>query len=449
MSQSIARLARAGRTQPLVALLVIIATLQLGIFLFYFSLSIHPLPRWDYYDWVVGYLNTDSYGQWLWTLHNEHRVVTSKLLVSADVALFNGRLYPVAISVLLLFILASVALCRSVLQDLDASSGQKLAVLSVVTVILFPTFALDNFAYPSNMPLTLAAVFFVLAISAFLKGSNSPKSRESIFWYWVSMAAAVCCSLSSLNGLLVWFVLVWMAWRLSRFTLSSLLPILSIGALLIGGYVMNSSGVFSDQLELGSWSRLQQLLDYLIAFYGMPWVSVPMMGVTGIVIGAVMVVSLGAGVVFKGLLSKRISYVEMLGVALLMFSGGTAVMIAIARESQFALPAHRYTIFVLMAHAGLLLMFLPAVLRILSSYATRRSMLIIVGVLGATIIVQQILIGQFAASRAQHFAQLRDEILAGNDASEISRQLYPNRKQFKARLNILKEHKLYIYREEQ
>jgi len=429
-------------------LLLLFGVLQAALFAWYFAQSIHPIPRWDFFDWITGYLEQDAFGQWLWALHNEHRIVFSKLVVALDIEWFAGQLYPIAFLTVVTLVIWLSVLTVTVIGNMDMTANARVAITGAVLLLGFPTFTLDNYAYPTIMQFAFVTCFFVLAIGCFLKTWRLRQAGDHAaanLWFCLGLLFAVCCTVSSLNGLFVWIVLAWMTWRLGGYSKGELAALAVAGFSIVTVYLWHFSATEPGQYYMQSIGDVFGFLKYLCAYFGMPWVAVPHLELPGLLLGGTLFAIACGAVVWKGLLAPRIAVVEVLGVALLMFSGLTALATSFARMGVADLPAHRYTLFAVIAHFGFFLLLLPPLLRIDLARKWPRALPLAVFVIGSALLLQQVVVGQFAARRAEHFALLRDRILAGDRTVEVTSELYPDPGRLEYHLALLAKRKLSIY----
>ena len=171
-----------------------------------------PVPHWD--EWSLFDHLADGNGwslPWLWAQHNEHRILTTRLLFLLDVELFHGTQ---------IFLLASIFLTQLLQVSLLSWSLHKLGGIRrsawrvgtglIAYCILCPT-QYENLVWGFQVQFVLSAAMATLAFLALML-----HWREERAWLLAtSMAAATIATWSLANGMLLW-------------------PLLLLAALLIG-----------------------------------------------------------------------------------------------------------------------------------------------------------------------------------------------------------------------
>ena len=158
-------------------------------------------------DWLRFYNERMQAGDWigyLWTPHNEHRLVFTRILIAVDVRFFNGE--GTAFACFDAFLLAAtIATSWSVLV---ASLGRSLFAVfaySVALILLTPTYVVTTISMPGPGAFLQTPSFALLSI-ALLDGS-----RQSRYSNLRCAAAIICACFASFGvtaGLLIWPVLV-------------------------------------------------------------------------------------------------------------------------------------------------------------------------------------------------------------------------------------------------
>ncbi len=438
-----------SHTARATALLSIIAVLQFALFLGYFPLAIIVTPYGDVLDWLNGFYNVpdQSLWQYLWTPHNGHRLVFSKLLTISDARLFGGLSYPIAAVGLLLLLIAAATTLAGLHRNVENAALRRWAI-AVAALLLFPTSSYASFAYPVNSQ-HLIVSFFVFMACVLLARSGGVVDRRKLernIYFSLALLAALCASLAALNGLLVWPLLLWLAWALRLGGFYGL-AIAATGTLVGIGFSYHYPLASETHAVAGGLGDLVHIAKYLLEYHGMPWVEVgplywPAMG-AGL---AIFVLSLFFGL--QGIWAARTQQpLTLVALAMLIFSLGTAAMIAIGRHQLDLLPAHRYAIFLLITWVALLVLSLPHFERWMRSargatLVWSATLLLALGYLG-----QQVAVGQFAAQRATLFAHYEQEILAGGRAPQATHALYlPSVEVLEERYKMLEKERIYMFR---
>jgi hypothetical protein len=197
---------------------------------------------------------------------------------------------------------------------------------------------------------------------------------------------------------------------------------------------------------MSSATDLLRFLSYLVAYFGMPWVSVEALRPLGLAIGFGTLVLATITVVRLGLGRRSLETREALALGLLLFAGGTALLTSFGRMNVGPHPAHRYTIFAIVAQAGLLLAAMTPLRRLWGAPRARRRVAVVTLALMPFLFVQQVWVGEFAVDRAARFAKLERALLAGDRRPEITQPIYPNVQRLEYHLSRLAERRVYLYR---
>ena len=437
------RTSRADRAA--VGIFGVLAVLHLGVFAYYFPLSIIATPFGDMMEWVRGYYAASDQGllKVLWEQHNEHRLVFPKLLVIGDVLAFRGAIYPVAILSVLLLVISAWAIVRHLLRY--AYRGTEGRMFSwwaafAVLILLFPTSSLVNYSYPKNSQVLLVC-FFALWAAVFLVKSTMSAGWQRWVFLPLALAAGICASLSSLNGLVVWFGLAWIAWRSS--TKPGLpVAVVATGALTIAAYLAGHHRGPVDPQSVGDLLRIGR---YAIEFLGLPWVNAPNLYWVGCAIGVV-IIYFSIRTMTRGTFSKTPpSAINQIAVAMLMFALMTAAMTAVGRFKLDLPPAHRYGLYTITAYLSLFVLALPRLADAWRSERKRTAVLWGGCILAAALLVQQIAVGRFTKNRAEYFTQLEQEILNGNRDPAVTFDIFPDQRLLDEHYRIMREHRIYMF----
>ncbi len=163
-----------------------------------------PVPHWD--EWALFYdlaNGVKSLG-WLWQQHNEHRILTTRLLFLLDVELFHGTQ---------IFLLAAIFLTQLLQVGLLGWSLRKLAGVRgsawrvgtglIAYCILCPT-QYENLVWGFQVQFVLPAAMATLAFLSLVL-----YWREERAWLLaISITAATIATWSLANGMLLWPLLV-------------------------------------------------------------------------------------------------------------------------------------------------------------------------------------------------------------------------------------------------
>lgn len=442
---------RATYASRATVLLSFLAALQFSLLIGYFPFAIILTPYGDTLDWLGSFYGSSAQSLWqyLWTPHNGHRIVFSKLLTMADAKLLGGLSYPIALVCLSLLLIAAVIVLAGLRRHVQDVAARRWA-MAVTVLLLFPASSFPNIAYPVNSQQIIVSFFAFVACVLLVRSGTSVEERKlgRNATFLLALAAGMCASLSSLNGLLVWPILLWLTWTLAL-RRSRRLVIVTAGALVIMGLAYHDIGSSEFVASAGGLGSIAHVAKYLVEFHGMPWVEIPAVYWPGMAVG-VIVVSLSLGFCVKGVLAPpRQRPLAMIALPMLMFSFGTAIVITVGRHAMGLLPAHRYGIFLVITCVALLILGLPTFERWMLDrrghvIVLSASLVFALGYLG-----QQVPVGQFAVRRAELFAGYEKQILAGTPGPQAVRAIYlPGAEPLERHYRVLKEQRIYMFRPE-
>jgi len=348
---------------------------QVLAFIVYLAMAAYVIPFWDTLDWIGTYYASDSLAPWLWQQHADVRQPVVKFLLWLDLRLLEGTFYPIAAVCVFSMLLCVGAIARLAHANMKSPAGRALAV-GIPLVLCFQTFTLPSYMETSLVQHILVVVFLIGAVWPFIcAGSNQPPTARA---YVVAAAGAVLASLTFPNGLLAWPILAWLAWRRGAATLCPIALILAgivTGLLYFDGYrwVEATPGAFS-------FHHAVTILRFILEFFSVPWIRVPVLYPLGIAVGAAILVT-GAFMALR-IGARQHDPVSDLAIALLIFTVGTALMTAIARAEILDLRTQgtRYGIYAAIAQLAVALYVLPLVDRIGVGIANRSRMLALIGV---------------------------------------------------------------------
>jgi hypothetical protein len=350
------------------ALAALVAT-HIVIFAVVFARTVMLVPFSDMITWLDQYAAFKQDGDFLHYLlvpHNEHRLVTIRLLTIADVELFgsHGIAFFVAALASLFGILALVL--REV-RPVEPTFGPGTA-LSIALVLTVPNAMTCSIPINSLYPITVLFVFLAIALA--------PTHRAP----W-GITAATGASLSNAIGLVVWPITLWLTARVSWLWFG---VAAALGLLFAVTFV-------ADQMQPASITVAHSIGDavrYWPSFVGLPWSRSAALAVPAVVLGV------GLVVVALALVATRLqaSRLETVAVAFVLFSIGCSILAAIGRSGLHEpFPPVRYSIFMMPLHLGLLFLIIGR------KWLTER---VAVAVLAA-LTVQQLLAGYIAVHTAE------------------------------------------------
>ncbi len=349
----VASMGSGPRTTALACLLAAGAVLAGGIVLVstlaFLCESHWPGPAVDFWHFMK-LLNKRAAGAEWWPLlvqeHGGHRLLFPKLLYLVEYAVFDGRNVFLIISSVLLQGLTAGLVVLGVWHE-RAAVGRPLAVFvgGLVVALLFSGAQVENFVRPWNLHwyLVHAAVSVAIVAGARCAGTAAAHPASSTGWLSAAVLVGLVATWSMANGLLVWPILVGLAWllRLPTRALAGLGVVAVVGAAsFFVGYDPHQNVVPSRLLaEPGV-----QIL-WLLRALGTP---VSVANSTLATIGGTVGLACG-GLAGWDLVRRRsgATAVEPLLAGLFLFGVGTLVLVATGRAaSTWSEPRYQTTVLV-------------------------------------------------------------------------------------------------------
>ncbi|RUT24186.1 hypothetical protein C0V97_17920 [Asaia sp. W19] len=303
-------------------------------------------------------LRTNSVSGWWAHLihpHNEHRLAFVRLMTLFDLTLGGGNQL-VFIVMTLMAVLMMAWMLWSVMAEHALRRDRTLALI-VPMLVLSSTAALD-IGLPINCVYPLSLVFLLGALVLFSSAILSPSSPTRFF-----IGAMLCAALApfgNMTGLVVWPVLLWLGLR------ARLAPALICALLVIG--VTESALYLWHDMPGGSAARdalphepgtpsLIRMIAYAGIFLGLPFSRVAALTTLGMVIGLALAAVAIAILLRDCILRPSCSRASLVSTGLILTGLAVACMAGFGRANEGAVmiaPA-RYSIYVLLFHAGLIM----------------------------------------------------------------------------------------------
>jgi hypothetical protein len=437
----------------LVALVGALTAIQLGLFAWYLNANIIRHLYWDMYSWVLHYLDYRAQGGWwayVWGSHDVHRPVLIRLLTAFDIEAFSGVSYPFIVFTTVCHLATGWLLwreCRAVPGGFGRVLGR------VVLMLVFTSVAAVACAVPLNNGylhvLTCAVLVIVLFDGA---GEDRRASRVSIHWRRAAaVLAAIVAPFASAVGWAVWPILFWIAWRgrAGRAWIAAITVVATAFVLVyLQGLSIGQAAGPSPGRALNSLGSLFGRLNYLVTYLGLPWTRAAALTVTGQIWGTVL---LGAGlwaVLMRGVRRAPSGRLERIGLALIMFSLGTALLASIGRvdllPDEGVLVPVRYSSLVAPLYIGLLWVLSPALQRVWNDAS--RSKIVATAVVGACVLVlvQQIGVGQAATAITSRMRTTIEQFEAGHTSPEMRDVVFSDLDQARREWEIIRSAGLYL-----
>lgn len=418
--------------------------MHLALFSVYLWLGHLPLPIGDHLDWVDLFVSEGRPLEQLWTQHNEHRLVIPKGLVFLDVIWFRGLLYPITAFMVAMFAVAA-ALMFAQFRGACRDTAIFQIVAAILCLLIFRTYLLPVFVGPVRAQFLLVCVFAVVSLSFLGRCERSASGLDGKFVLFVFFA--ILASLSMVNGLLLWPIAVWMAW-LRDLRRGHIAVVAIIGAAVITCYLVGYHRTPNHPDPMEALSRVPLILEFLIHYFGTPWVRRPELLPVGAGLG-VATLLVGTGLIaIKGFVRPTDRPLEVFALGLLTFALGTAMMTALGRAGFISLltQATRYGIFTAMAQAALLCFLVRPLADRWHVATVRRTVCCLAVVAAMVLFAEQIFIGNLVVQRAAQIADVKRG-LAGDVVTErMLARIHPRWSQAERAVSVLKKHRLYVYK---
>jgi hypothetical protein len=303
--------------------------------------SYSSLPYWD--GWIqIRYgagLAPSSPLHWLWSQHNDHRLVIPKLFLLADLKWFHANQVFLLVSIFAIQLLLLLLFGWS----MRVLGGWRGAVwrtgFGLTAFCLFCLSQWENLTWSFQtcfvLPGLCASVAFVGLLLYWTRSGQ--RANGWTLWKYVvlSIAGALGAAYSLSNGNLVWPLLVGTALllRLRRAVVLSFAIAGTLStALYMHGFVVRSTAFLSPEALVG-------LCKYVAAYLGSPWVQAQgdVFHLPASAVRTAEVIGIAGLVVFVAVLGKLPSYIRgrcgfcIQLVLTLLFCVGTSAVTAVGR----------------------------------------------------------------------------------------------------------------------
>ena len=433
-----------------VALIVALSLTYLGAFLYFVQATVIREPFSDMLDYIDDYLafrRNGDFWTYLWSPHTQHRLIWTRLVAAIDIDLFNGITYPFVVTSTACLVMVALLMQREAAKASTSPVAKLIGVLSAVMLVFTANNAVDcSVAIESIYP--HAVVFAVLSLVLF--NDSEPSAGWAIAKWGAALLAAIGAAFGNATGLVVWPILVWMAWR-KKLDWQWLLATAGIGAAFLAIYAhglpipQSTTEATSGEGEFYAPAHLYKIAIYLLSYMGLPWTRAPALADVGRAIGAILLVVSGFVVVQRGIVRGPADRLERLSIGLIIFSLGTSALATLGRvDEDFAAKVPvRYSLFLTPLHIGLLFLGLPWLNRCWHDRSRRRLCQVGILVVFALLLVQQIEIGRAAIRTTDTIRATIDRFLSGERQPEMV-SLLGNLDNAQRIVNLTREKKIYI-----
>jgi hypothetical protein len=223
----------------------------------------------------------------------------------------------------------------------------------------------------------------------------------------------------------MWPILLWIGWC-GRVGGRWLALLAGVAAICVAFYTYNlppyglAPVLDTDVASFASPRHLFRLVDYFVAFLGLPFTREPAFGLLGRLIGLVLLLA-GVSAVLLATFSNRLKAPsDQFAVGMIMLGLGSAALAAVGRSELVNEVPVRYTMFTTALHVGLLCLALP---RLACRLATPHGRVLLnsTGLLfAALLLMQQVFIGRIAAQTAAAIARDADCFAEGIYTGPVS-----------------------------
>jgi hypothetical protein len=293
-------------------------------------------------------------------------------------------------------------------------------------------------AVPTLSVFLHTVLFVVLAVTC-LNGAQESRHPRLVF-----ALALLCAALAPLGlsgGLLVWPVLVWLAWR-TRYALRLILLVAVLGA---AEWVVYFDGIVGERVGADMTAGLLGL-DYIIRLLGLPWSRAPNLLWMGRIVGAAVLV-LGALLLLRTTWQSEPTRLQRTGAAMILFTFAVAAAAALVRggvDPEHGVPI-RYAIFAAMAQLGIVFVSAEQIAEILRR-STRPLAVATALAIFALFLALQIGTGRAAFAVTQRGAAAWRQLEAGEWTPSMTTAINPSRERAELALRLFKQNGLYGFR---
>ena len=387
--------------------IALFATIQFALFGYFVIRTVIASPISDSFAYIEDYLQFRA-GEvtlldYLWQAHGEHHLVWIRFLTWVDVAFFHTRAISSTIAATGA-IAATAVLIWNQLRRAEPRLGVATCLGLLVPMVVLNAANATDCSLPINTTYTFTVFFAVLTLVLFTHPEDS--NVKPSYWRVAGLLTAFGASFGTAAGLLLWPILLWLAWReCIAWRWQVMLAGLGIGYCLF--YLRGLRFLGLDFARNGtlmtflSAPHLYKLADYFFAFLGLPFTREPAFGAVGRVIGVALFLAAASTIVvatFSNRLNRRI---DRIAVGMILLALGSAALATVGRGDMIAevkVPV-RYTIFATTLQAGLLCIILPAIER--SATARVERLLGAMGMsLAIVLLILQVFIGRAAVNIA-------------------------------------------------
>lgn len=234
-----------------------------------FCVLVHhvSLPYWDEWDVIWEYISNQNSFHILWDQHNEHRIVFPKLFLLVDY-LFFGYLGYFPIVLIFLLQATTIGALYIIVKEVHGQQPEVLFIWAcMATALGFSAVQQENFTWAFQTAFVGAYTGGATAILFLYLYAKS--HEEKLHWYLLSIASALFATYSLAGGLVVWPILVVLAYllRLNRriLILSFVVSVFVWGTYFVGYHLPHHHANPIESLK-----HIQSIWRYLCTWLGNP-----------------------------------------------------------------------------------------------------------------------------------------------------------------------------------
>jgi len=390
-------------------------------------------PFGDMFDWLaLDFLAQDSAdpGFFLWTPHNGHHLVWTRLLTAIDVRLLHGQSWPFVVAAAAC-LLAPFLLLRSAIKTGIATNPFAKSLALVIPLALLVSVNSIDVAIHVNCQYTFVIFFVIAAICICERDPLTYRDQLAVI---LLLVGAFFGSNIGLALVPVILISVWrrQGGRQRPFAFSATVLIIALFMILSGGVMAISSTSDGELLYIDMVRRML----YFLNFCGLPWSAssprhLPFPGMVSLMSQAVgpLVGALMVGLSLNALRQRTVqtsdsAKLERVAHSLILFVLTVAAMAAIGRANvleELSIPV-RYALLVAPLHIGLLICFALRTNMFNAGHRVNSKYLLI---LGALLIVQQLAGVAIIFKYSRHLDSSLAEFAAGDRSPDVMKFVYP------------------------
>ncbi len=275
------------------------------------------LPFWDHWA-LIGELARGSSHYTLaqlWEQHNEHRILIPKIFLLVDFFFFKAKNHFLLVCILVAQIFAALFFVAAVRLREDLDRCSKVTLYGLILFLLFSPVQMDNFVWGFQITFVLATFFTIVSLYCFSKVCSRIEAHRDLYFF-ASLFAALCATLSLASGLFVWpiLILAGVARKIGRRKL--LLTFLS-GLLIYSAYFYHYQRPSDHSSPLVSLGHPLILLRYLSLYLGGAWIVYGQKAASIVGFAGILLSMLLFG--FAGFRWKRISSSDLFFLSIILF----------------------------------------------------------------------------------------------------------------------------------